>query len=49
MRRGVRGVTLAGNLKDVLGGVVAVADDLAWLGSFGAPTFLVKGLTLGGS
>ncbi len=49
VRRGVRGVTLAGNLKDVLGGVVAVADDLAWLGSFGAPTFLVKGLTLGGS
>jgi PmbA protein len=49
VRRGVRGVTLAGNLKGVLSGVTAVADDLTWLGSFGAPTFLVKGLTLGGS
>lgn len=49
VRRGVRGVTLAGGLKDLLNGVVAVADDLTWLGSFGSPTFLVKGLSLGGS
>ena len=48
-RRGVRGVTLAGRLSDVLNGVTAVADDLTWLGPFGSPTFLVKGLTVGGS
>jgi PmbA protein len=47
--RAVRGVTLSGNMLDLLSGVDAVADDLSWQGTYGAPTFRVKGLSVGGS
>jgi PmbA protein len=47
--RAVRGVTLAGNLVDLFNRVDGVADDLVWQGTFGAPTFRVKGLSIGGS
>jgi len=45
----VRGATLAGNLLEMLNGVDAVADDLTWYGAVGAPTFRVKGLSVGGA
>jgi PmbA protein len=44
----VKGVTLAGNLVDLLKNVDAVADDLTWYGATGAPTFRVRGLSVGG-
>jgi PmbA protein len=47
--RAVKGVTLAGNLLDLLGRVDAVADDLTWYGSFGSPSFRAAGLSVGGS
>lgn len=49
IRRAVKSVTLAGNLLSLLDRVDAVANDLTWLGSWGAPTFRVKGLSIGGS
>lgn len=48
----VREVTIAGNLMDLLKGIVAVASDLTFnpmVGSAGAPTFLVDSLSIGGS
>ncbi|MBL0057569.1 MAG: TldD/PmbA family protein [Elusimicrobia bacterium] len=47
--RAVRGVTLSGNLLNLLGRVDAVAEDLTWQGTFGAPTFRVQELSIGGS
>lgn len=47
--RAVRGVTLSGNVLDLLARVDAVANDLTWQGTFGAPTFRVKELSVGGS
>lgn len=47
--KAVKGVTLAGNLLDLLKKVDGVADDLTWYGSTGAPTFRVAGLSIGGS
>jgi PmbA protein len=47
--RSVKGVTLAGNVLDLLAKVDAVADDLAWHGATGAPTFRVSGLSIGGN
>jgi PmbA protein len=49
LTRGVRGVTLAGNLKALLNGIDAVGDDLTWYGSTGTPTFRVVQLTIGGT
>jgi PmbA protein len=47
--RAVKGVTLAGNVLDLLKRVDAVASDLTWHGSAGAPTFRVSALSVGGS
>ncbi len=44
----VRGVTIAGNIKDVLRGVNAVADDLKFTGHTGAPSLLVRELAVSG-
>lgn len=49
VRRAVKGVTLAGNLLDLMAKIDAVADDLTWQGSYGSPTFRVTGLSIGGS
>ncbi len=46
---GVRGVTLAGNLLDLLKNIDAVGDDLTFFGSVGSPTFRVGGLMVSGS
>jgi len=47
----VSGVTLSGDLNQILKGIVAVGDDLAWHhagGSCGSPTLVVEGLTVAG-
>ena len=49
LSRGVRGVTLAGNLKALLANIDAIGDDLTWYASTGTPTFRVSKLTIGGT
>jgi PmbA protein len=44
----VEEITVAGNLAELLRDVDAVADDLLWLGSLGAPSFRVAQLTVAG-
>jgi len=46
-RAPVRGMTLAGNVHDLFDRVVAVGSDLRFTGTFGAPSMLAEGLTLG--
>jgi PmbA protein len=46
---GVRGVTIAGNLLDMMKGVAAVGNDLVFSGTLGAPTLWVRGISVGGS
>ena len=48
-KEGVRGVTLAGNLLDLLKNIDAVGQDLTFFGSMGSPTFRVAGLTISGA
>lgn len=48
----VTGVTVAGNMLEMLHNVVDVADDLRFIpisDSIGAPTMLVQGMTIGGT
>jgi PmbA protein len=45
----VRGVTIAGNLKDLLASISLVGDDLTWYGSVGCPTFLLPQLSVSGN
>ena len=47
-KSGVRGVTLAGNLLDLLKDIDAVSDDLTFFGSTGSPTFRVRELNVSG-
>ena len=50
-RHPVSGVTLSGDLREMLQQVVAVGDDLVWHhggGSFGSPTLVIEGLTVAG-
>lgn len=44
----VEEVTIAGNLKDMLRNVVAVANDLEFRGPVASPTLRVDGMTVGG-
>jgi PmbA protein len=44
----VRGVTVAGNMKDLLRNVSAVGNDLKFNSRYGAPSFLVSGLAVSG-
>ena len=46
---GVRGVTIAGNLLDLLNTVEAVGNDLVFTGSLGSPTLWVRGVSVGGA
>ncbi len=46
--RPVRGVTIAGNIKDVLLGVEAVGNDLRFFGAYGAPSLLVSRMMVSG-
>ncbi len=44
----VREATIAGNVKDILTGVEAVADDLKFYSRYGSPTILVGKVVVGG-
>jgi PmbA protein len=44
----VRETTIAGNVKDILINVVAVADDLRFYSRYGSPTILVKDVVVSG-
>jgi PmbA protein len=46
---GVRGVTIAGNLLDLLKNVEAVGNDLVFSGSLGSPTLWIRGVSVGGA
>jgi PmbA protein len=41
-------INLSGNLKDMLAGIDAVADDVLWRGSSAAPSFRMSRLTVSG-
>lgn len=45
----VEEITVAGNLKEMLHNVAAIADDLVFRGSLAAPTLLVEGMTIAGN
>jgi PmbA protein len=47
--RPVDGVTIAGNLSDMLGGLEGVASDLRFFGRFGCPTFAISRMTVAGT
>ncbi|NPA32888.1 MAG: TldD/PmbA family protein [Aquificae bacterium] len=44
----VRGITVAGNITELLGGVEEVGGDFTFYGNVGSPSVLVRKLTLGG-
>jgi PmbA protein len=44
----VDGITVAGNLLEMLEGLTAVASDLRFYGRLGSPTFQVEGMTIAG-
>jgi len=45
----VDGITIAGNLADMLKGVVAMASDLRFFGRMGSPTFVIDRMTIAGA
>lgn len=44
----VDGITIAGNLLDMLGHITAVASDLHFFGRTGSPTFVIDAMTIAG-
>jgi PmbA protein len=44
----VKGIAIAGNLKELLMGIDAVADDLTFFVGKGAPTVRIQGITISG-
>jgi len=45
----VRGITIGGNLFELLKAVDRIGNDLTWFDSVGSPTFSVKSVKIGGS
>ena len=46
--KGVRGVVIGGNIKDIWSSVVEVGSDLRFYGNVGSPSILVENITVGG-
>jgi PmbA protein len=44
----IRGITLAGNLVELMQSIVAVGNDLRFSSSIGSPTLVVENLAVGG-
>jgi PmbA protein len=44
----IRGISIGGNLFDLLKSVDIIADDLTWIQSVGCPSFSVKSIKIGG-
>ena len=44
----VEEVTIAGNLKEMLNNITAIADDLEFRGSVASPTLRIDGMTIAG-
>lgn len=44
----VEGITIAGNLKDMLRGISAIGNDLVFRGSVASPTLRIDGMTIAG-
>lgn len=45
----VRGVTVAGNIKDLLKNIRAIASDLRFFGAYGAPSMLISEIQVSGA
>jgi len=48
IERPVSGVTIAGNMLDMLKGIERVGSDLQFFGQFGSPTYLIREMTIAG-
>jgi PmbA protein len=44
----VEEVTIAGNLKEMLNNITAIANDLEFRGSVASPTLRIDGMTIAG-
>jgi PmbA protein len=44
----VDGITIAGNMADMLKGIAAIASDLRFFGRIGSPTFVIDRMTIAG-
>ena len=47
--RGIRGITIAGNLIDFMKHIETIGSDLRFVGSTGAPTLLIRDIQVAGS
>jgi len=46
--KGVRGVVIGGNIRDIWSSVIEVGNDLRFYGNVGSPSILVENITVGG-
>ena len=44
----VRGVTIAGNIRDFLKNIALIGSDLRWFGAYGAPSVLISQMAISG-
>jgi PmbA protein len=48
IERPVSGITIAGNMLDMLKGIERVGSDLQFFGQFGSPTYVIRQMTIAG-
>jgi len=46
--KSVRGVTIAGNILDILNNTILVGNDLRFYGNLGSPSLIVENITVAG-